>query len=92
MKLDTLSNAELFKEISELAREQGVATKEVWSELVSEAIDSHVQLGELNEDEDLENKVQVLSDMWEEYEREADLEMRGNIKEESSEDSAEREY
>jgi len=92
MKLDTLSNAELFEEISDLARDQGVANKDLWRQMVDEVLDSHLSLGELDKDEDLENKKQILTDMWEEYEREAGNEMKGNIKEEPVDDGADREY
>ncbi len=92
MKLDTLSNAELFEEISDLARDQGVATEDMWKQLVDEVLDSHLELGELDKDQDLENKKQVLSDMWGEYEREADLSLNANIKDESKEDRPDREY
>ncbi len=68
-QLDTLSTADLFTEISDLAREQGVASREMWDELVDETLESHVAIGELNDDQDLEQKRQTLHEMWGEYER-----------------------
>lgn len=66
--LDTLNRGELFNEISELAREQGVSTKDVWSQLVDEVLDSHLSDAELDPDSDLVGLKTTLTDMWEVYE------------------------
>lgn len=66
--LDTLNRGELFNEISELARAQGVSTKDTWSQLVDEVIDSHLSDAELDPDNDLVSLKTVLTDMWEVYE------------------------
>ncbi len=65
--LDTLSDGELYNEIAELAREQGLATQADWANLVEEVIESHVDLAELNDDQDLEGKRSTLNGMWETY-------------------------
>lgn len=92
MKLDTLSHAELFEEISDLAKEQGVATKEVWDELVSEVLESHLSLGELDKDMDLENMRTMLCGMWEEYRIEASAEMDVEPQDKTNVDSTEQLY
>jgi hypothetical protein len=69
--LDTLNTGDLFAEISDLAREQGVTSQEDWSELCDEVIDSHFDIGELNDDQDLEGKREGLRMMWAEYQRES---------------------
>lgn len=89
MKLDTLSHAELFEEISDLAKEQGVATQDVWNELVGEVLESHLALGELDKDMDLENLRTILSNMWTQYEREASAEMDAEPQDKENTDSTE---
>jgi hypothetical protein len=71
MNLDTLNRNDLFVEVSDLAREQGVTSQEEWKQVVDEVIDAHINLGELDKDQDLEGLKVQLGDMWPEYEREA---------------------
>lgn len=89
MKLDTLSHGELFEEIADLAREQGVADEQAWNELVGETLESHLALGELDKDMDLENLQTILNGMWESYKHEADAESAGEIEDKSNLDSTE---
>lgn len=79
--LDTLTTTDLFTEISELARAQGVATLEMWNDLVDETLDSHSAIGELNDDQDLEQKRISLHEMWVEYQRESNPESGNAIAE-----------
>ena len=65
--LDTLNRGELLQEISDLAREQGVTNQEDWNQLVEETVESHFDIGELNDDQDLQGTMQVLKDAWSEY-------------------------
>ena len=81
MNLDTLSNAELFTEISELAREQGVTSVSEWNELCDEVLESHQDMAELNADQDLEGKRQELHMMWEQYSELSGEESAGAIAE-----------
>ena len=92
MKLDTLSHAELFDEISDLAKEQGVTSQDMWNELVQEVLDSHLEMGELDKDMDLQNLRTVLSAMWEEYKREASAELDGMIEDKNNPDSTEQQF
>lgn len=71
MNLETLNRGDLFQEISDLAREQGVSSKETWDELVDEVVESHLDLGELNDDEDLEGVKDALKEAWKEFELES---------------------
>ncbi len=65
--LDTLNRGDLFAECVELAREQGIADKESWETLVEEVISAHLDLGELNLDQDLEGARAELTARWDEY-------------------------
>jgi uncharacterized protein YihD (DUF1040 family) len=80
MHLDTLSRDELFKEIADLAREQGVADESMWKELVDQVIDSHLELGELDKDQDLVGLKTILQDSWGEYKREMGQERGATVK------------
>lgn len=71
MNLDTLNRNDLFQEISELAREQGIATKEEWHSLVGEVVDSHLDLGEMDPDQNLSGLKDLLTEQWDEYKRES---------------------
>ena len=71
MNLDTLNLGELFSEISDLAREEGISTQAEWNELVTEVLESHFNIGEVNDDQDLEGHRQALQLMWTEYQRES---------------------
>jgi len=58
-------------EISEIARAKGLSNKGDWDLLVDEVIESHLDIAELNDDQDLEGMKQTLKDAWSEYVREA---------------------
>ncbi len=79
--LDTLDRNDLLKEITESAREQGVTDQEGWDELVEETIDSHLSIGELDPDQDLEGARALLKLAWEEYQNEAGQESPAAINE-----------
>jgi hypothetical protein len=81
MNLDTLNRAELFEEVTELAREQGITDQAEWNELCNEVVDSHFEIGELNDDQDLEGVKAALHLAWNEYQREAGPESANAIAE-----------
>lgn len=68
MNLDTLNSGELLQEIMELARAQGVTSQDMWNSLCDEVIESHEQLGEMDDDEDSSTLRQNLYMGWTEYE------------------------
>lgn len=88
MNLDTLNRNDLFVELTDLAREQGVTSQEEWKELVHEVIDAHTDLGELDKDQDLEGLATQLTDMWVEYTRESGPESTSAIDEDPEAPSA----
>lgn len=77
MDITTLTFDELYSEIVDLAQEQGVNNQERWDELVDEVIESHLDLGELDPDQDIEGWKESLSLKYADYKRqmkEEDLE------------------
>ena len=51
---------ELFIDIAEQARSQGVTTQEAWDELVDAELDARLGVGEMDKDDDLVNLREVL--------------------------------
>ena len=49
------------------AREQGVSTQEMWNELCDEVIESHLDLGKMDDDQVNETLKQALYLAWLEY-------------------------
>ncbi len=70
-KLDFLNQGDLFSELSDLARRNGVSDQSSWHDLVEATVESHRELGELDKDEDLEGLKEQLRGMWDEYKRQA---------------------
>lgn len=81
MRLDTLNRDDLFKEISELARDQGVSGKDEWMDLIDEVVESHLSLGELDPDQEITSTKEHLREMWDEYQRESGPESAGAVAE-----------
>lgn len=81
MNLDTLNREDLYKEIADLAREQGAMSYEDWRELVSVVVDGHLDIGELDRDQDLVGLKTDLTAAWEEYKRESSPESESAVDE-----------
>ena len=71
MNLDTLNQGELYTEIAELARVEGIANQVEWNELVDEVLESHEDLGELNDDQALAQLKEALKLSYSQYQRES---------------------
>lgn len=71
MNLDTLNIADLLKETMDIAREQGVTTRTDWRELVNVVVDGHLDIGELDKNQDIQGMKQALVNAWDEYTRQA---------------------
>lgn len=65
--LDTLNRGELYKEIADLARDEGITNQDDWNELVDEVMESHLDLGEMDPDQDVEGRRATLHSAWDEY-------------------------
>lgn len=81
MNLDTLNRSDLFAEIADLAREEGISNQVEWNELCDEVVESHSDLGELNDDQNLENLREALHAGWTEYVRESGPESQSAVAE-----------
>ncbi len=69
--LDTLTRSELYKEIADLARDEGITSQDDWNELADEVIESHLDLGELDPDQDVEGLRAALHASWDTYQSES---------------------
>ncbi len=85
MALTTLTIDELYQEVADLARDQGVADKETWHDLVEEVVEGHADLGELDDEQDTEGMKEVLRNKWEEYKEEAGEESEEGVEDEDEE-------
>jgi len=81
MNLDTLNRAELYEEIAGLARDEGITDQAEWNELCDEVVDSHSEIGELSDDQNLEGLKEALHMAWAEYQRESGPESANAIAE-----------
>lgn len=64
MAITTLTIDDLYSEITELAREEAVSTRELWNDMVEEVVEGHVDLGELDSDQDTEGMKEILRAKW----------------------------
>ncbi len=64
MAITTLTIDDLYSEITELAREEAVSAREVWNDLVEEVVEGHVDLGELDADQDTQGMKEILRAKW----------------------------
>jgi hypothetical protein len=71
MALTTLTTEDLYEEISDLARDQGVSSKEQWDEMVEDVVEDHLELGELDLDQDTEGIKDTLKARWGAYKKES---------------------
>lgn len=60
MDLTALTMEDLYSEVADLARDQSIADHDTWNALVDEVVDGHVDLGELDEDDDVEAMKETL--------------------------------
>jgi hypothetical protein len=69
MDIESLTPEDLYNEIADLARDQGIGSREDWNNLVDEVLESHLTLGELNSDQEIEGHKDDLYLRWETYKR-----------------------
>lgn len=64
MAITTLTIDEMYLEIANLARDEGVSSRESWNEVVDEVVEGHLDLSELDKDQDTEGMKEVLGAKW----------------------------
>ncbi len=84
MPLTTLTIDELYNEIADLARDQGIKSKTGWSELAETTIEAHMEMGEIDLDEDADGMKEDLKGRWTEFK----LTANGEEEEEKTEEKA----
>lgn len=67
MLVNNFSRSDLKVELFDLAMTQGIATQEEWDDLVDEVVETHVDLGQLDKDQDTESTKEYLRTLWGEY-------------------------
>jgi len=67
MEPAVLTVDDIYNEVADLARDQGVSTQEIWNDLVDEVIDGHSDLGEIDDEEDTDGMKRDVRAMWGEY-------------------------
>ncbi|MCH8049463.1 hypothetical protein IH979_02005 [Patescibacteria group bacterium] len=67
-----MSNQELFEEVVQRGIAQGVAEQEGYNQLVETVLEEHREVGELDEDQNIELKEDLLKSRWPEYQAELD--------------------
>lgn len=58
-----------YQEIKERAEAAPVTNKEAWDEMVEDYITEKLEVGELHKDDETENMIEDLKNMWSEYEK-----------------------
>ena len=71
MSITTLTLEDLYLELSDLARDQGIDNKESWDELIDEVVEGHLDLGELDLEQDTEGMKELLRARWEAFKKES---------------------
>ncbi|MDD5341034.1 MAG: hypothetical protein PHC97_01200 [Patescibacteria group bacterium] len=58
-----------YNEVKERAEAAPVTSKDAWDEMVDDYITERLEVGELNKDDDTDNMIEDLKNMWAEYEK-----------------------
>src|SRR3990167_4855461 len=64
MPLTTLTIDDLYNEVADLARDQGIKNKAGWTDLAETIIEDHMEMGEIDLDEDSEGMKEELRGRW----------------------------
>ncbi len=67
MQINSFSLEDLLQEIRDRAEDDGVSSEDQWNELVEEVIEDHVDLGQIDQDQDTEEWKDTLKRRWDDY-------------------------
>lgn len=70
-QITSFGRADLKRELFDLAQLQVPDTQEVWNDLVDEIVEGHIDLGQLDKDQDTEGMKAYLRTLWEAYKEQA---------------------
>ncbi len=71
MAITSFSRSDLKEEIFDLAQSKAVATQEEWDDLADEVVETHIDLGQIDKDQDTEGSKEYLRSLWNEYKTQA---------------------
>lgn len=83
-EITSFGRADLKRELFDLAQTQTPDTQEVWNDLVDEIVEGHIDLGQLDKDQDTESMKAYLRTLWEAY-KEGATDPDGLIEDENEE-------
>jgi hypothetical protein len=83
-QITSFGRADLKRELFDLAQMQVPDTQEVWNDLVDEIVEGHIDLGQLDKDQDTEGMKSYLRTLWEVY-KEQETDPDGLIEDEDEE-------
>ena len=77
MSITTLTLENIYSELADLSRDQGIDNRESWDELIDEVVEGHLDLGELDLDQDTEGMKELLRARWPAFQKERAIETAG---------------
>ena len=70
-RITSFGRTDLARELFDLAQLQAPDTQEVWNDLVDEIVEGHIDLGQLDQDQDTEGIKEYLRTLWDSYKEQA---------------------
>ena len=67
MEVNSYTLEDVIQEVRGRAETEGVGTPSAWNEIVDEVIEDHVDLGQIDPDQNTEQWKEVVKHMWNEY-------------------------
>ncbi len=67
MEINSYTLEDVIAEVTERAETEGIATEAAWHEMVEEIVEDHVDLGQIDPDQNTEQWKEVVKHMWKDY-------------------------
>jgi polyhydroxyalkanoate synthesis regulator phasin len=67
MEVTSYTLEDVIQEVRERAETEVVGTQSAWNEIVEEVIEDHVDLGQIDSDQNTEQWKEVVQHMWKDY-------------------------